>query len=176
MLKSGIFNLAQDKTAHSIQNHLTHLHCPADRPTSLPPSPTHRPTRSHSLWRYHHSITPSHFQASNFWSIIPSQSTRHLEFPTCTSTPAYITCTQQWSRSPCSLSPTIPGTAQNSSVPSILPTWLSIDSHQCSRPPSFSTWLSPHAFVSDDGCSTTVGFGEELVSPLMPWLTYFWGF
>ena len=27
-------------------------------------------------------------------------------------------------------------------------------------------------FVSDDGCSTTVGFGEELVSPLMPWLTY----
>ena len=69
-------------------------------------------------------------------------------------------------------SPTIPGTAQNASVPSILPTWLWIDSHQCSRPPSFTTWLSPHAFVSDDGCSTTVGFGEELVPPLMPWLTY----
>ena len=64
--------------------------------------------------------------------------------------------------------PTVPGTAQNSSVPSILPTWLSIDSHQCSRPPSFSTWVSPHAFVNDDGCSTTVGFGEELVPPLMP--------
>ena len=34
----------------------------------------------------------------------------------------YITCTQQWSRPPRSLPSTIPGTAQNSSVPSILPT------------------------------------------------------
>ena len=42
---------------------------------------------------------------------------------------------------------------------------------QLSRPPFFSTWLSPHAFVSDDGCSMTVGFSEELVSPLMLWLT-----
>ena len=40
------------------------------------------------------------------------------------------------------------------------------------RPQCFSTWLSPHAVVNDDGCSTTVGFVEELASPFMPWLTY----
>ena len=66
-----------------------HLHCSADRPTSLPPPPIYCPTWSHSLWRYHHSVTPSHFQlkisdrsfhlkAPAIWNSLPA----HLRQPT----------------------------------------------------------------------------------------------
>ena len=132
----------------------------------LGPSPCSRlPTWSHSLWRYHRSVTPSHFQAQNFWSFIPSQDTRHLEFSTCTSTPAYITYTQQWSRSPRSFPPTVPGTAKTHLFhQSFPPGCLDLDPFQ---PGSPLMRLSVTKVVA-----LLLASAKSWFPPLTPWLTY----
>ena len=81
--------------------------------------------------------------------------------------PAYITYAQQWSRSPRSFPPTVPGTAQNSSVPSILSTWLSLDLHPF-QPGSPLMRLSVIKVVA-----LLLASAKSWFPPLTPWLTYF---
>ena len=142
--------------------------------TTISTQITHCPTSSfHSLWLSHNIVTSIYSQAKNFRPFLSPQGPCHLEL--LTSTPpstCLIYSNQLWSWPTCSVTPPIPGTAQNSSLSSIL---SSVGSRQCSQLPSST---STSLFPEDTYQLTTILLLDYLKrrrvgsSPLMLRLTY----